>query len=129
LADYDYNLVINDAEYAAGAVSPSTVDEPIYAEVPVSELRADMDNDVAIERTAGKGMLYYSACLRYYLPANKVQALDRGVSVYREYTLEKTPNGRDRRCGERRLNVSLTSCAARLYYIVLEDPARRLRGH
>jgi len=124
LADYDYNLVINDAEYAAGAVSPSTVDEPIYAEVPVSELRADMDNDVAIERTAGKGMLYYSAFLRYYLPANKVQALDRGVSVYREYTLEKNPKMAVTAAAVNDvINVKLTIVAPHdLYYFVLEDP-------
>ena len=34
----------------------------------------------------GEGQLYYTAYLRYYLPADQVQALDRGIIVARQYS-------------------------------------------
>jgi len=124
IAEYDYDLWINGVSAAGGSVSPSTVDEPIRARVPVSTLQRGEDNSVIIERSEGPGTLYYSAFLHYYLPGDQIPALHRGIIVQREYVLADDP---ERPVSEARVNdvleVRLTLIAPNdLHYLVLEDP-------
>jgi uncharacterized protein YfaS (alpha-2-macroglobulin family) len=73
---------------------------------------------------SGEGQLYYTAHLRYYLPADHVQALERGIVIARQYS----PSGEPRqyvdsaRVGDV-IKVKLTIVAPTdLYYVVVEDP-------
>ena len=129
LADYDYELWVNDTQQASGTVTTTTLDEPIHVEVPVGELRQDADNAIIMERRAGKGQegtgkLYYSAFLRYFLPVEELRALNRGIIVERQYTLAGDPK---KPISEATVNdvitVTLTLIAPNdLYFLVLEDP-------
>mgnify|MGYP005842515257 CR=1 FL=1 len=124
IAEYDYDLWVNGISEASGSVDSSGVDQPVAARVPVGSLQRGEDNSVILERSEGPGKLYYSAFLHYYLPGAEIPALNRGIIVHREYTLEGDP---DRPIDEARVNdvvnVTLTMVApSDLHYLVLEDP-------
>ena len=128
-ADYTYRLLLGGETLAKGVVTSQTVDQSIGAQTPISALRPHGDNDVIIDRTMaagqeGTGKLYYSVFLRYFLPAEGIKALDRGIIVGREYTLATDPS---RPVSEAAVNdtvvVTLTLIAPHdLYHLVLEDP-------
>jgi len=128
-ADYSYALWVNGVSQASGTVSPTTVDKPIRSQLPISALRLEGDNDLILERTAtgtqkGTGKLYYSAFLRYFIPAEQVRPLNRGIIVDRQYYLASDPK---KPITEATVNdvllVKLTLVAPNdLYYLVLEDP-------
>ncbi|MBN1401312.1 MAG: Ig-like domain-containing protein [Anaerolineae bacterium] len=122
--EYDYALTINGETEAQGQVTAANLEEVVEALVPMGALRVEDDNYVIIERSQPQGELYYSAFLRYFLPAEQVTALNRGIIVQREYTLADDPQ---RPLSEVRENdivtVKLTLIAPHdLYYLVVEDP-------
>lgn len=129
VADYTYALWLNDGEQASGTVSPTTVDQAIRATATIDALEAEIDNEIVIERTVtgnqeGTGRLYYTAFLEYYVPAEAIEPLDRGIVVQRRYVLADDP---DRPIEQARegdtILVELTLVAPNdLYYFVLEDP-------
>jgi len=123
-ADYSYDLLINDQERASGEVTPDTVEQVVRSEVPISALRQEDTNVITISRTDGTGMLYYSAFLRYYLPADKMRALNRGIIVDRQYYLADDPEKPvDHASVNDILIVKLTMIAPNdLHFLVLEDP-------
>jgi uncharacterized protein YfaS (alpha-2-macroglobulin family) len=129
LADYDYTLWINGAVQIEGTANAATLDEAAHVQIAAEDLRHTASNEVVIERSAkagqkGTGNLYYSMFLRYYLPADKLAALDRGIIVQREYYLGKDlltpqiiPSVNDV------ITVKLTLIAPNdLHFLVLEDP-------
>lgn len=126
--NYSYTLRINDKEKASGTVTSKNLDTPIRRQIPMENLRRDVDNVVDIERYTtgdqkGGGKLYYSAFLRYFLPAEEIQALNRGIIVHRQYLLEDSEETVTQAQTNDVLNVKLTLIAPNdLYYLVLEDP-------
>jgi len=123
-ADYEYDLLVDGLSLAHGSVSPATVDQPVLAQVPVSELRIGQDNDVIIDRTEGPGRLYYSAFLRYFLPAEKMRPLNRGIIVDRQYYMADEAEAPVTNASVNDLLiVKLTVIAPHdLHYLVVEDP-------
>ena len=127
-ADYAYSLWVNGAKEAGGTVTQETVDRAIRVVVAASELYPGEDSAVVAERTVGPGQegtgkLYYSASLRYFLPAQKMPALNRGIIVDRQYYFPDDP---DTPLDQASVNdifvVKLTLIApSDLYYLVLED--------
>jgi uncharacterized protein YfaS (alpha-2-macroglobulin family) len=115
--------MVNGITEAEGQVTSASVDQPIKAEVPMSDLRTENDNDVIMERTSGPGRLYYSVFLRYFLPTEQIQALDRGIVVQRQYYLPD--DGQDPVEGAAVndvVEVKLTLIAPNdLHYLILED--------
>jgi len=71
------------------------------------------------------GALYYRAFLRLFLPAAQVEALSRGLTLERRYSLLNDPQERpitSARVGDL-VRVTLTIVAPNdLYYLVIEDP-------
>ncbi len=129
LGDYSYELAIRGLVEAQGEVGPQNVDQAIETEVPVSELKVGEDNSVVITRQAVEGQkntgkLYYSATLRYFLPADQIEPLERGIYVSREYSLEQDPSQAISGASvNETVVVTLTLVAPNdLYYLVLEDP-------
>lgn len=123
-ADYDYEVLVNGSRLARASVSPATVAQPVRSQVPVSELRIGEDNDIIMDRTEGPGTLYYSAFLRYFLPAETMRPLNRGIIVDRQYYLaddaEESVTGAS---VNDILVVRLTLIAPNdLHYLVVEDP-------
>jgi alpha-2-macroglobulin len=128
-ADYTYALLLNGANLASGTVSAANVDQPIRAQVPVSQLRPQADNDIIMTRTAtaaqkGTGKLYYSAFLRYFMPAENIKPLNRGLIVDRQVFLASDPK---KPVTQAKVNdlltVKLTIIAPyQRHYVVVEDP-------
>jgi len=98
--------------------------------VAVKDLLRDQGNRLVLERLGpsvqrtGKGQLYYSLYLRYFLPVEDVVALDRGIVVSRQYTLVDKPQQpiNSAKVGDV-IQVKLTVIAPNdLHYLVVEDP-------
>ncbi|MFO7917471.1 MAG: Ig-like domain-containing protein [Anaerolineae bacterium] len=126
--NYTYTLKVNDEQKASEKVTPKRLDTPIHRQIPMKDLRKDMDNLIEIERYTtedqeDRGKLYYSAFLRYFLPAEEIEALNRGIIVHRQYLLEDSQEATARAEVNAALEVKLTLIAPNdLHYLVLEDP-------
>jgi len=125
-ADYTYALSIDGSNRASGQAKAETLAEPVTAEVPMSELAVGADSyvDISREPATSAGRLYYSIYLRYMLPIERMEALDRGITIYRQYLSENEPDVTVSSASVNDiLTVKLTVVAPRdLYYFVLEDP-------
>jgi hypothetical protein len=128
--DFSYSVYLNGEELASGDVTKETLDESRKIQVEIAQLLVDEANRLVIERLeprtgqTGEGQLYYTAQLRYYLPADQVQALDRGIVVARQYSPVDNPNQYvdTAQVGDV-VQVKLTIIAPTdLYYVVVEDP-------
>jgi uncharacterized protein YfaS (alpha-2-macroglobulin family) len=128
--DFSYAVYLNGSVLGSGDVNKANIAEGLKLRVEIAKLLKDEANRLVVERQVpkdtqtGKGQLYYSAYLRYYLPADLVKALDRGIIVAREYSPVGT-SGKyvtSAQVGDV-LQVKLTIIAPTdLYYVVVEDP-------
>ncbi|MDW8214569.1 MAG: alpha-2-macroglobulin, partial [Roseiflexaceae bacterium] len=125
---YDYAVWLNGNERVAGRIDATNVMSPTVVRVPTTELLIGDSSLVAVGRSDGPGRLYYTAHLNLALPADQVQALDRGIAVTRRYVAANCTDGP--RCpsltsikaGDT-VRVELSIVAERdLYYFQLEDP-------
>ena len=128
--DFSYSVYLNGEELASGDVTRETIDESRKLQVEIARLLVEEGNRLVVERHAaqsgqtGEGQLYYTTYLRYYLPADHVQALDRGIIVARQYRpVDAAKETVDTaRVGDV-IKVTLTIIAPTdLYYVVVEDP-------
>jgi len=129
-ADYSYQITLNGEKLTEGVANKDNLDEPQKLQVAVADLLQDVSNQVALERLeptadqTGKGRLWYSMYLRYFLPVEDVKALNRGVIVARQYTLVDNPGKfvDGAKVGDV-IKVRLTVIAPNdLHYVVVEDP-------
>ncbi|MGQ9457426.1 MAG: Ig-like domain-containing protein [Anaerolineae bacterium] len=129
-ADYTWRAALNGELLGEGTANRDNVDQAVQLRVRVADLLRDEVNRLVLERPAppagqtGKGRLYYTAHLRYYLPVEEVKALDRGILVRREYELVDAPGKpiTQAKVGDV-IRVKLTLVAPySLYYLVVEDP-------
>ncbi len=125
-ADYAYRVSLNYEKLSEGQVTTADVDETRKLQVKVADLLKDEANRLLIERAepAGQGRLYYGIYLRYFLPVEEVEALNRGIIVARQYSLVDAPerfvDGAE--VGDV-IQVKLTLIApSSLHYLVVEDP-------
>lgn len=121
--NYDYALILNSEAQTSGTVTPDTVREGQELVIAVGDLLLDEINRVTVTRGGGEGALYYTAHLRLRLDASEVDALDRGVSITREYFSQaETDPVTEAQVGDI-LTVRLTvTIPETIYYFVLEDP-------
>ena len=129
-ADYDYQVTLNGKSLGQDTVTIQNVDETRKLVVAIKDLLRDESNRIVLERLApraqqtGKGQLYYSLYLRYYLPVEDVVALNRGIVVSRQYGLLDNPERPidTAQVGDV-IRVKLTIIAPNdLHYLVVEDP-------
>ncbi len=127
-ADYDWAVWLNDAEWSSGRATADNVDQPIIVTQALAELLREQGNQLVIGRGEGPGRLYYTAHLRAFLPVEDVEAANRGIIVYRQYTMADCEDGvqcpamQEARVGDE-IHVKLTIIAPNsLYYLVVEDP-------
>ncbi len=128
-ADYTWTVWLNGEEMGHGTADRANVSQPQTLRQEIAQLLMDEPNRLVIQRTtatgqSGRGRLYYTTHLRYYLPVESVQALDRGIIVARRYVLADDPERpiTQAKAGDV-IQVQLTIIAPRdLYYLVLEDP-------
>ncbi|MBN1137508.1 MAG: Ig-like domain-containing protein [Anaerolineae bacterium] len=128
--DFSYAIYLNGESLVSGEVNKETIAESRKLQVAIARLLVDEANRLVIERQAvqagqtGKGQLYYSSWLRYYLPADQVQALERGIVVARQYSPVGSPKKyvTSAQVGDV-IQVKLTIVAPTdLYYVIVEDP-------
>ena len=130
--DFSFSVYLNGEEWASGDVSSENIAQSHQLQVGIADLLVEEGNRLVIERGAprgdqsGEGQLYYTAFLRTYLPVERVQALDRGIMVSRQYSrLEDdgpVPFVDSAQVGDV-VQVKLTIIApSDLYYVVVEDP-------
>jgi len=128
--DFSYTVSLNDQVLESGEVNKENLAETRTLRVEIAQLLVDRANRLVIERHAptegqtGKGQLYYAAYLRYYLPADMIKALNRGIIVARQYSLADRPGTyiTQARVGDV-IQVKLTIVVPNdLYYVVVEDP-------
>ena len=127
-AEYDYLVTLNSAEIAAGAVDQTNVQDSIALTVKIADLLQAEANRVTISRGEGPGRLYYTAHLKVYLPVAEIEPADRGISVFREYTMpgcrfgDECPEVTDAAVGDV-VQVRLTLVVPHdRYYVIVEDP-------
>ncbi len=129
-ADYSYAVYLNDKEIGSGDMTRETLAETRRLRLDVAQLLVEESNRLVIDRPlpradqSGQGQLYYTAFLRYFLPADQVQAQNRGIYVTRQYSPVDNPD------------VPVSSAAVGdlvhvkvsivvpndLYYVIVEDP-------
>jgi uncharacterized protein YfaS (alpha-2-macroglobulin family) len=128
--DFSYAVYLNGEVLGSGAITQANLSESQRLQVEIASLLKDEANRLVIERQppkadqTGKGQLYYTAYLRYFLPADMVKALDRGIIVARQYSPVEQPGKylTGAQVGDVIL-VKLTIIApSDLYYVVVEDP-------
>jgi uncharacterized protein YfaS (alpha-2-macroglobulin family) len=131
--DYSYSVSLNGEALASGSVSGENLAESRQLSVEIGRLLREEANRLVVERHApqgdqtGEGQLYYSAHLRYHLPADHVQALDRGIVVARQYSPADPGDGATQYVDSAAvgdvIQVKLTLVAPTdLHYVVVEDP-------
>jgi hypothetical protein len=129
-ADYDYRVALNTDLLLEGVVTAQDVGTTRRLAIAVADLLRDQANRVVLDRTlaqssrSGEGQLYYSLSLRYFLPAEQVKALDRGIVIQRQYNLVDRPDSpiSSAAVGDV-IRVKLTIIApTNLHYVVVEDP-------
>lgn len=128
--DFSYTVYFNGEELGSGDVSPENLNESRLFLIEIARLLVEEGNRLVVERhpaqpgQTGEGRLYYTAHLRYYLPADHVQALDRGIIVARQYSPVETPGEYvdTAQVGDV-IRVKLTIIAPTdLHYVIVEDP-------
>jgi hypothetical protein len=136
--DYTWAASLNGVDLGQGQADSANLTQTTQLQVAVADLLADAVNRLAFERdsTADEaGNLYYAAYLTTYRPVAEVKALDRGITVYRQYFLE-TPTPPSPSEGEGQgggpiteanvgdyVQVKLTLIAPNdLHFVMVEDP-------
>ena len=129
---YDYKVDLNGQSLSSGTVKADNLTNPVQLHVAVADLFKDQANRLTISRGAGDGRLYYTANLNVYEPVGDVRAINRGISVSRQYRLKTDIcGGQDQpecqiiteaKAGQDiEVRVSLVA-PNDLYYVTLEDP-------
>jgi uncharacterized protein YfaS (alpha-2-macroglobulin family) len=130
--NYDYSVNLNGNNLTAGSVKADNLRDPVLLHVAVADLFKDQANRLTISRGAGDGRLYYTAHLNVYEPVGQVRAINRGISVSRQYRLKTNAcGGQDQpecqliteaQAGQDiEVRVSLVA-PNDLYFVTLEDP-------
>jgi uncharacterized protein YfaS (alpha-2-macroglobulin family) len=128
-ASYTYQVTVNGKPIGDGSIDKNNMDQSRELRVAIRDLLQMTSAEVAITRGPGAGKLYYSAYLNYFLPADKIAALNKGIVVGRQYFAVdgQTLTPSDRQVETANIGdyvqVRLTVVAPKdLHYMVLEDP-------
>jgi uncharacterized protein YfaS (alpha-2-macroglobulin family) len=122
-ANYSYAIGMNGKSLAQGLVTNQNLTTPVQVTITRDELSQQV-NYLVIGRGVGTGSLYYTAHLVAELPVVSIKALDRGISVSRQYfSLDdsKNPIAKIQRGELVRVRVTIVAPKA-LHYVVVNDP-------
>ncbi|MEA4907513.1 MAG: Ig-like domain-containing protein [Anaerolineaceae bacterium] len=86
-SDLAYNVLLNNNPLLQGETVGAEALTPVNASVPLSQLLADSPNVLRINRVSGSGRLYYRAYLQLDQPVESAQAVERGLTLDRQYFL------------------------------------------
>jgi len=122
--NYQYAIGLNGKMLKEGQASKDNLNETVKLQLQLKDMLKDVSNSLVFARGSGAGNLYYAAYLTASLPVDKIQPLDQGMSLSREYftlTDSKTPITEIKR-GEL-VKVRLTVVVPdAVHYVVIDDP-------
>ncbi|MEX2245412.1 MAG: alpha-2-macroglobulin family protein [Dehalococcoidia bacterium] len=86
-ASFRYSVKLNGDGKLSGNAKKGEVHQEDAVVIPIEDLLDETVNELRFERSPGdaEGRLYYTAHLRYFTPAENVEALSRGIGVSHEY--------------------------------------------
>jgi len=125
-AAFDYRVDLNGDKKLSGHADAGKVRQEDSVVIQMKDLAKDATNELRIRRSPGDaaGRLYYTAHLRYFTPAEDVEAADYGIGVSHEYALADDPAGTpvtQAKLGDV-VRVKITLVApSDLNFLVLED--------
>ena len=118
-ADYDWSVTLNDGELGSGHFDDPTTQQELR--VAITDLLRDQANLLNFSRSDAPGEMYYTTFLTYNLDAAKVEPLDRGMVVQREFFVDGKPVS-EVKVGDV-VSVTVTIVAPNdLYYVAVEAP-------
>ena len=120
---FDYRVALNGETRLRGSAERGKVQQEDAVVIEVKDLLKDAVNRLDVVRSpAGAGRLYYTAHLRYFTPAQDVEAATYGIGVSHEYFRgdDDTPVTEVRLGETVRVKVTLVA-PADLNFLVLED--------
>lgn len=137
-ADYRWQASLNGQGLGQGQADSTNLDQTTSLTTTITDLLAGAVNRLAIERDSpppasgggeggdSSGSLYYAAYLSYARPVNEVKALDRGIIVSRQYSLDSSEGEEEVAINEANVGdfvqVKLTLIAPTdLNYVLVED--------
>ncbi|MCL5995592.1 MAG: alpha-2-macroglobulin, partial [Chloroflexi bacterium] len=128
--DYTWRVTLNNESVINGQASQDKQTESSKLTVEVAKLLKNQANQLMFERGAGNGRMYYTARLKVYLPADQVQALNRGIVIARKYELADCKPEPGQPCEAitsapvgQNVRVRLTIVAPNdLYFVRVTDP-------
>ncbi|HRE48387.1 MAG TPA: Ig-like domain-containing protein [Aggregatilineales bacterium] len=123
--NYTFGVTLNNTALAdTETTTPANIRQSVKLSVDVADLLKGEVNRLRFNRTAGEGMLYYTAHMRVNLPVELVEAESRGITVERQYTIvggDGTPVT-EAKVGDT-IRVTLTIILpSDQHYIVINDP-------
>ena len=123
-ASYNYNIDLNGSRKLSGKAEAGRVRQDDELVIQMKDLLKDTVNELRIQRTPGTaaGRLYYTAHLRYFTPAEDVEAANYGIGVSHTYSVgDSDAPVRSAKLGDV-VKVKVTLLApADLNFLVLED--------
>lgn len=127
-SNFSWRASLNDQNILSGQADPRGASASTV--IAVANLLRNQANELAFERGAGEGRLYYTARLRAYLPADTATAVNRGIVIARKYELADCTPAPNRPCEAingakigQNVRVRLTIVApSNLYYVRITDP-------
>ena len=122
--DYKFAVGLNGDLLEQGKSNRENLTDSTKLQVELKDLLQDQVNALVISRGEGTGNLYYSAYLTASLPVDKIQPLDQGMSLSREYFAiddPKTPITEIERGELVKVRLTVVVPAA-VHYVVVNDP-------
>jgi uncharacterized protein YfaS (alpha-2-macroglobulin family) len=122
--NYAYAIGLNGNMLQQGEATKANLTQSVKLQVEMKDLLKEAANYLVFSRGDGAGNLYYSAYLSAALPVERIEPLDQGVSLSRQYfTLadSKTPITEIGRGDLVRVRLTVVVPAA-VHYIVVDDP-------
>lgn len=123
--NYSFEVDFNGNDLLNVDASPENATVMRRLMVDVSDMLRDQANALVFNRTAGSGVLYYTAYLNAYLPVPEIEPLDRGIIIERQYTLldDETHTPINEAQVGQLVQVRLSIIAPNdLHYVTIEDP-------
>ncbi|MEQ8672256.1 MAG: Ig-like domain-containing protein [Aggregatilineales bacterium] len=123
--EYSFEVDFNGDALLNADASPENATVMRRLVVDVADMLRDQANTLVFDRTAGSGVLYYTAYLNAYLPVPEIEPLNRGIIVERQYSLleDETHTPIDSATVGQLVQVRLSIIAPNdLHYVTIEDP-------
>jgi uncharacterized protein YfaS (alpha-2-macroglobulin family) len=122
--NYAYAIGLNGNMLQQGEATKANLTQSVDLQVAMKDLFKEAANYLVVSRGDGAGNLYYSAYLSASLPVERIEPLDQGVSLSRQYFAlddPKTPITETQRGDLVRVRLTVVVPAS-VHYIVVDDP-------